>query len=254
MANVIENWNDLAVHRQKKKVHIPHASYCLRDGMWKGYPAVILGGGPSLGPLIPRLKEFPTETRFVGVNQSWRIKDPRPTVVYAIDAQVLDAGENDYREEWYSASQIRITHHSNRLKKFWRNTFWIHQVSHTTWGTRIGDGEQKEEPPEGVISGNNSGMCALNLATILGASPIILLGFDGMRKGEPMHYHQDYQGRKEHWIPKDPVAHWENKWKRLWEKVAPLVDSVIYNANRESLLDVFPKVSFEEAVKLCHPK
>ena len=90
----------------------------------------------------------------------------------------------------------------------------------------------------------NTGSTAINLALIMGAQTVYLLGFD---------MHLDAEGRP-NWhdyvidTPKQDVY---NRMIRGFEKAAPELrqlypDRSIINVTNDSDLDVFPKINFDE--------
>jgi len=114
----------MAVHTNKRRnlePKIPHVKEVLQDGQWSGSPCVLIGGGPSLGPLLERLVEFPQGTKFAAANQAWKI-DPVPSVAYFIDKQVFALAESEFLERWEKVApqQIRITNRPrSRLYAAW---------------------------------------------------------------------------------------------------------------------------------------
>jgi hypothetical protein len=54
---------------------------------------------------------------------------------------------------------------------------------------------------DGLWNGTNAGASALNLADILGASPIYLLGFDMLgSKGKTINWHDEYKEKQDSWV------------------------------------------------------
>ncbi len=243
MVEVIENWNQMAVNRRPKKStepKIPHVSTLLSDGQWAGSPCVVLGGGPSMKPFVERLGEFPIGTRFVGVNQSWRLC---AEVIYAIDVQVFELAESTYKEEWRRKTeegQVRITHQTNAPKGSWPRASWVGQLNTNEWGTSF---------EKGIVAPNNSGLAALNIADVLGCDPIVLLGFDGWHKGQPQNWHEDYP-RHGSFRPKNAEMTCK-RWTVNFNLVASKIRAKVFNAFVQSRYTCFPKVSFEDAVSAC---
>lgn len=85
----------------------------------------------------------------------------------------------------------------------------------------------------GLYNGELSGLCALNLALILGAAPIYLLGFD-MNEEAPWYFFEDEFTIKKHYRP--------NKIKRCvnyFNKFIPYANNRIFNCSLESNISVF---------------
>ena len=244
--NVIENWNEMAVNKRKKRTEpkFPCVDTVLSDGQWKGEPCVVLGGGPSLKKVMHRVQEFRDDVHIVGANQAWRF-DPAPELVYIIDEQVFNLAENnrDYKEQWSSLSekQIRVTHRANATKGDWQSTYWVNQLSHRSWGETLHNG---------IVSANNTGLAVLNLVDVLGASPIILLGFDANRgEGRDLNWHQDYPDTSG-WKPVNPEKTFQ-KWTAMCGELGGKIKGTVLNANPDSSWPVFEKVTFDEALSRC---
>lgn len=96
---------------------------------------------------------------------------------------------------------------------------------------------------DGVTNGRNSGYQALQMAILLGAKRIFLLGFD-------MRAHND----KVHWHDEHPIPTPTNVFGAMIEsfvKIAPILKQrgiEVINCTRESALKVFPYQSVERAL------
>ena len=96
----------------------------------------------------------------------------------------------------------------------------------------------------GLRSGNNSGYAAINLAHHLEYTTIYLLGFDMKFSGQDSHWHSGY-----------PATNRE----RVFEKMIDCFDTLvapakelgltIINANPNSKIKCFPKITIEEALR-----
>lgn len=90
----------------------------------------------------------------------------------------------------------------------------------------------------------NSGAAAISLAIRLGASRVVMLGYDcGVTKGKS-HWHGDH--------PK-PLGNCgsQRRWPDQFKKLRDIYKGAdIVNASRHSMLSVFPKVQLEEALGL----
>lgn len=96
--------------------------------------------------------------------------------------------------------------------------------------------------PSGIRNGRNGGYAAVNLSVHLGASRIVLLGYDM----------QPSEGR-EHWHPEHPIplSNQYTSWRRHFETlVEPLrrAGVTVLNASRRTALECFPVVSLEQAL------
>jgi hypothetical protein len=154
----------------------------LRDGMWSGSPCVIVGGGPSLRGFDWARAERLCDagTKCISVNRAAEFLEP--DLWLAMDSVYW----RKQPARWLPDASGRVTSGAPRV--------WVdtgdkkpsvdlilpcaakgvpNPHSALAWGRSL---------EEGVGCGGNSGFAALNLADILGADPIYLLGFD--LKGE----------------------------------------------------------------------
>lgn len=247
---VIHDWEKMAVHRGRKNnsfPKIPCASEILEADQWAGEPCVILGGGPSINGVRGRLGEFPKGTHFAGPNQSWRLT-PSPEIVYVVDRQVLCLAEmREHKELWRQRTtegQIRLTNKANGCYGPWLNTYWVEISSPNDWGRDFAN--------VGIVAANNAGLGTINVVDILGADPIILLGFDGKTHGNNMNWHSDYPDEPG-WKPKRPELSFQ-KWMKAFALVVGKCRGKVYNANPDSAYTMFEKITFDEALSLCKAK
>jgi hypothetical protein len=96
--------------------------------------------------------------------------------------------------------------------------------------------------PAGVKNGKNGGYAALNLALHLGASRVILLGYDCHRSGG-----------KDHWHPEHPtkMSNPYQTWRRLFNGMAPELVKAgvsVVNCSRSSSLECFPRMPLSVAL------
>ena len=107
---------------------------------------------------------------------------------------------------------------------------------------KTGD-EGLETDPSGLRTGRNSGYQAMNLAVHLGASRIVLLGYDMQRgpKGES-HWHGDHPNHVN-----SPFPIFTRKFETL---VGPLSKRgiTVVNCSRETALRAFPRMRLEDAL------
>jgi len=99
--------------------------------------------------------------------------------------------------------------------------------------------------PEYLCTGSNSGYQGVNLAVLLGASRIILLGYD-MKFGPngEKHWHEDHAGRNPGEVQ---LQEWRAKFATMVPDLAKAGVEVI-NCSRDTALDMFPKLKLEEAL------
>ena len=108
--------------------------------------------------------------------------------------------------------------------------------------------------PSTVAHGNNSGYAAINLAWHLGASEIVLLGYD-MRPGEVLG--QDRNGNNVHqihWHDNHPVPTRPTVFEKMKGYFPPLAQELenegvkVWNATPGSALECFERISLRYLV------
>ncbi|KKN45612.1 hypothetical protein LCGC14_0681220 [marine sediment metagenome] len=141
--------------------------------IWQGKEVYIVGGGPSIEKL--KVAEL-SGKRIIVANNSYRLF---PDAHYCFFM--------DYHE-WYvhHKKELRETFKGNLVSchhKFQQDPDVLYLASNGSKGLT--------RKPGGITNGNNSGTAAINLAFLLGATTIILIGFD-MRMVDGSHnYHNE---------------------------------------------------------------
>lgn len=172
----------------------------LEDGAWSGRRCFVVGGGESLkGFDWSRLEGELT----IAVNATAKRMSLPPTIAFTMDAayarkQIDPHGQTlpwedgvglarPQNPEWAALPSVKVFHDATPDGWPWEG--WLERgfSAHIgssgwlRWGTSLEDG---------LVWSCNSGLGAINLADVLGASPIYLLGFDG----HGAHFHDDYRG------------------------------------------------------------
>jgi hypothetical protein len=148
--------------------------------------------------------------------------------------------------QWYKWNESRLQHWGGLLVACVADAItWgsaQHRIKYLGRGMRYG----LEKRPNMVTWNKNSGAAAINLAYHLGASRIILVGFDGEAEGPPKnrrhHWHNDYpdMGRKF-----NPYGRWSKTFEHIQMNAEELGMEII-NANMDSAITAFPKMALEE--------
>ncbi len=99
--------------------------------------------------------------------------------------------------------------------------------------------------PSGVRHGLNTGYRAINVAVHLGATRILLLGYD-MQQGpnKEEHWHGEHPSNS-----RSPYALFRKSFKTMVEPLKALGVEVI-NCSRRTALDVFPQMSIDAALPI----
>lgn len=150
--------------------------------LWEGQPCYVIGGGPSL-------RSFPFGSlsgEFVlGCNMAYLLGvDIVPITLFG-DASFLV--HNRTGLESYVQEGGWVVTNSSRLKKSIPR--WLRMMKKSLKGLA----------KDGLGWNGNTGSSAINLALILGANPIYLLGYDmGVDRGGRSNYHDHYRAHKVH--------------------------------------------------------
>lgn len=195
--------------------------------IFKGETIFIIGGGPSLKSFdFDRLKI----KKSIAINKAF-FSVPYADVLYWTDARVYG---------WYK----RDIDNFNGLKyTIGLNREYNDNITVLRKGNKFG----LEEKPDALAHGNNSGYAAINLAYHLGASKIVLLGFDMVTTEHESHFHDGYPTRK------TKNSTYETQFIPAFPHIAGALKNKkikVYNANPRSLLDCFPKITIDQALKL----
>jgi len=182
----------------------------------------VVGGGPSLrGFDWSRLQS----RRVIAVNRAFE-KLPDAEVVYFSDLRFWN---------WNKDALLR---HTGRKASCMRKLRHPEIESYETTGI-----SGLETTPGKIRHGNSSGYAAINVAVHRGAQEIVLLGFDMRFVDGRCHWHDGY-----------PVANVEKSFKQMVKYfdtlVGPLkeVGVLVLNANPDSAIGAFPKISLGEAL------
>ncbi len=213
-----------ARHTHSDPLH-PVFAPILKDGAWAGQRCFIVGGGPSLkGFDFGRLRG----EKVIAINKAF-LDVPFADIMFAMDRNLLGLitsgrlGEN-YRQAFEAFGGIRL---------------WL-DVERSSCPPGIysipsaGDIGWTKSLKTGLFHGQNSGYGALNLAIVLGANPIYLLGYDcALGPGGEQNYHDGYPA------PTNPDV--LNIFRRAFEEGADLLQDGpwIINLNPDSAIRCF---------------
>jgi len=200
--------------------------------IWKGEDVFIIGGGASLREFdFGRLINEHT----IGCNNAFRLGHDVCDICIFGDRQFILTHQRTPRKDFY-----------NELKAFPNpvvSTDRLLTKCKVKWVTVL------ERKASGFATdklgwNTNTGSTAINLALIMGAQTVYLLGFD---------MHLDVEGRPNwhDYVIDTPNQDVYNRMIRGFEKAVPELrqlypDRSIINVTNDSNLDVFPKINFDE--------
>jgi len=209
--------------------------------VWKGRTAYLLGGGPSLSSFdFSRL----AGKRVVGVNDAYRHGKEIVPVCFFGDShwwhkhghRSVEVPGEGWVPGFLSYEGVRVT--NNLCHQYFEG--------HVRICKRLGNGFSSS--PDTLAWNGNSGACAINLAVLLGASTIVLLGFDmHNRKAEGKTVATNYYPNMVY----PPTDQNYVTFLEQFQHVKAGCENAgvrVINANPESSLTLFPKMSIEEAL------
>jgi hypothetical protein len=197
------------------------------EPIWSGETVYIIGGGPSL---IGFNWNILAGKKTIAINKAV-LTYPTADVLYWTDSRVYGW----YKKEIDSFRGLKysIRYHSSYLA----------DINVLKKGDKFGLNESKDA----LCHGNNSGYAAINLAYLLGAKRIILLGYDMHNDGKRGHYHDGYP------VPITGDNIYRDQFIPGFQILADLLKQrniEVYNASMTSSLKVWPKISFNQALSL----
>lgn len=200
---------------------------------WKGEDAYVIGGGPSLATFDWDLIRGENT---VGCNSAFLLGSSICKIVVFGD-----------RLWWEKIAADRIGEYGGRVVACTPNN--RHISPRPSWLLEIDRHGRREFGRNRPVFAGNTGSLALNLALILGARRVFLLGFD-MHLGEAgnANWHElRYEESKPDVYP---------RFVKEFRAIAGSLNTVfpgreVWNVSERSGLDCFPIVGVEEHFKLC---
>lgn len=192
--------------------------------LWPGATVVCLGTGPSL---TAEDVEACRGQRVIAIKNAVTLA-PWADVVYG-------AGADATGKTWWSREGPSLAYDGLRYTLDQRARQWASVL-------RMGRVDGLSTDPSRLNLGHNSGYQAINLAFLLGAARIVLLGYDCQGQAGRDHYFGAHpHGRRP---PYDLFL------KYFGTIVQPLIDLGVrvLNASRETAIRCFPRVSLAEAL------
>jgi hypothetical protein len=208
------------------------------DGSWRGKPAILIGGGPSLcGFNWERLRGW----RTIGVNRVYEKFDP--TIIFSMDLRYLHWIERGL----YGDVATRLFNES-KAYKVWLLTYMA-AIRDDIFVLRVkvnyqyGHNAFTLTQKEGLGHGNNSGYAALNLACCLGANPIYLLGYDMKHSAGRSHWHEGHPSKQ----AEETVVNFREHFNHASRDIKRAGFDVV-NLNPDSALKCFRFGSMDEVL------
>jgi hypothetical protein len=139
--------------------------------VWTGEDAYVIGGGASIfGKDLTQL----ADRKCIGVNDAWRLGPEVCDYVFFGDATWYEVNRFDLKDDFPNP----VVSSCESMLKYYPDVL--------TLGLRTND---LSDDPRYVAWNGNSGSAALNMALLLGAKRVFLLGFDMKPTGDRWHWH-----------------------------------------------------------------
>lgn len=196
----------------------------LTNGAWTGRRCFIIGGGPSCeGFDFRTLKGELT----LGINMAF-VHNPTVNLIY--DLRLMEKLTVDPHWAAYRGPKLWLNSECPNERGRFKDVRELYESVHRVSGQPMWSASLEQ----GLYRGNNAGIAALNLADILGASPIYLLGYDFKgRRGYSANWHSSYPAE---WRQEEAVY---RSYADAFDTIRPSVRGRVINLNPDSGLRCF---------------
>lgn len=162
-------------------------SEILADGEWLGHRCFLIANGPSVRLYDPRaLNNFLAGEKSIGINRSYELL-PGVTISLASDAHYYNNLSNPRNKNWPEYKK----YHAYQGIKCWIDSANRH-MDDCYYVRNIGRAGIPTSLKEGVYCHSNTGYSAIQLAIILKANPIYLIGYDLCQDQQGRTHFHDY--------------------------------------------------------------
>jgi hypothetical protein len=193
---------------------------------WLNETIYIIGGGPSVSNTPLHLIY---DKKIIGVNMAYKLGDWIDICFFG------DSRWFDWNREEIKKFKGTIITCQRKLR---------HINGHDIKSVQKGKKKGIETNPKFVCWNGSSGGCAINIAYHLGASRIVLIGFDMKTKNGEHHFHNDYPAKGKQY---DPYKKFIEPFPVI-KKEANRLGVEILNATPDSTIDCFPIVKIEDTL------
>ena len=198
---------------------------------WKDEPAIVLGGGASLKGFDFGLLEG---LNVIGCNEAYRFGVSICPIVLFSDGFWFH--KNRAELEAYVESGGLIATNCETMSKNGPVPPWVRVFKRLMSGLSDTD--------DSLFFGNNSGCGALNLALILGANSVRLLGMDGKSIDGKTHHHDHYSKQTQN----ESFKVFQRGWDKVKRDLEKFPGAEVINIGPDSALETFPKMDWREAM------
>lgn len=230
---------------------VPGERYSRVQPLWKDQAVALLAGGPSLTAeqfeAVGRAREADA-VRVIAINDSY-LRAPWADVHYAADAKwhkwhtqgvdkpALGLKAAEVRERWASFAGQKCALQGAGEQS------GVHMLRNAAYPYNLPS--KISDDPSSLFPGKHGGFQALNIATLSGATKILLLGYDARlgANGE-RHWHGDHPQENE---TNAKYADFRRSFSLVENDLIKRGIKVI-NCSQTSAIETFPKMTIEEAL------
>lgn len=222
----------------------------LKEGSWAGQPCYIVGGGPSLKGFDWELLR--SQPHIIAINLAFR-KTPWAPICFIEDARFMRRFGKELAQSFQNLKiwHIGLGTHVDTIQEALKHDPDLLPLYETKegkyWSSAFADG---------LSSSSNAAIGAINMADLLQADPIYLMGIDcrvegpvleNFHTGEPNSYPPEWQvGAMQALNFKSDMENWvhnNTKHRRIVNLVNPSFESTVECWPKETLAAHFQKVT-----------
>lgn len=163
------------------------------DGEWQGHRCFLIGNGPSVRLYKPKvLNNFLSGEKSIGINRAYELL-PDVTISLASDAHYYNNLSNPKNKNWPEYKK----YHAYQGVKCWVDSANRH-MDDCYYVKNIGRAGISASLKDGIYCHSNTGYSAIQLAIVLKANPIYLIGFDLCQDQQGHTHFHDYPTNGNH--------------------------------------------------------
>lgn len=201
--------------------------------IWRNEPCIVAATGPSLTvEVVDYIRQRKEGKHCIAINTAYQ-RMIYADILWACDARWWEAyhGARDFAGERWSSHHVTGDDKARIAARY--NVNLVAGYRSETFSLK----------PDVIHYGRNGGFQAVNLAILLGAKPIVLVGFDMRKVDGKRHFFGDY---------KSGLANGElyQEWVRIFTNAAKRLPAEIeiINATPGSALTCFPMKRLEDVI------
>lgn len=211
----------------------------IANGAWAGRRCFIIGGGPSAQGFDFSLVR---DELTIGINMAF-VHNPTINLIY--DLRLMRKLTGDPAWQSYAGGKYWLNSEAPNDRGRFPGVIELYESVHKFLRQPVWSGSLAD----GLFRGNNAGVAALNLADILGANPICLIGYDFKGQGgASANWHNAYPAE---WQRQEGIY---KEYVECFESIKSILKGKVINLNPDSALTCFPFSTVEVGGTKLAPK